>query len=114
MIGALEWLGDGGDPPLGDRQDAGGVGKQVQRPMGIGSARRDQKGTVWLLDIADGCANGHASPPAASLDRRDLAPAGELLAELPIDGQSVSDRIPSFARYLPRCQDLPSVCTAGA
>lgn len=78
---------------------------EIERPVGMFGSGRDKDCAVRVLDEADRGPDGVARKPAACLEQRDLAPSGELLADL-ISGAG--------QREAPRCQDLPSTPTAGA
>lgn len=90
--------------PLLDRYPARRVGAQVACPIGRVSRGGDEQRTIGLLGEADWRDDGPAAAAATRLEQRDLAPAGQLLAE----------RRLVYYRDAPRCQDLPSPVIAGA
>ena len=98
---ALEGLGDNVEGRPAQARVAGGVREQVARPVGVLAAGRDEQAPVRLLNEADGNLDLSSARPPPCLESKDLAPAGKLLCNV--------------VRYRLRpCQDLPSVCTAGA
>jgi len=101
MVGLVERVGVRGPRPITNRHAAAEVGLEVPGPVRVRRSGGDEEGPVRFLDIAHGDRHQQAGPPAARLEEGDRAPGGELSA----------DRI---VRQRLRCQDLPSVTTAGA
>jgi hypothetical protein len=99
-VDGVERLGDRRPGPIADGDRAARLGLEVAGPVGLGVAGRDEHAPVGFLDEADGDRDVPATDPAAGDDPGDLAPADELR--------------PDLVRQRPRCQDLPSVATAGA
>ena len=100
-LGAFEWFRDGLERLVRQARAAARLGEQVPGPGGVVAPGRDQQAPVRLLDVSDRDVDRSSARSSPRLQPDDLAPAGQLLAEL-------------VRQRPPRCQDLPSVWTEGA
>lgn len=91
----------------------GRIGHQVRRPRAIERPRRDEDGAVGLLDEPDRHRAGLAAAAATGPEPKESGINGEGVVErrraLGVAGWTALG-----ARQRLRCQDLPSVATAGA
>jgi hypothetical protein len=99
-LGTLQGLRDRGPRLVAEGDAKARLREQISRPRRVVSARGNQQAAIGFFDVADGDLDRAARETPARLDSGDLAPSGELLADL--------------VRQRPRCQLLPSVCTEGA
>lgn len=99
MVGALERLCDGREPPRTDLHLDFGVVSQVQRPQ-CALARGDQDRTIGLVDIADRDRSRKSAAPTTGRESGDRAREEQIAADV--------------VRQRARCQDLPSVWVDGA
>ena len=100
VFGLVERLRTGLPCALAEGHATARVRLEVARPGGFRRTGRNEQ-PLGLLDEPDGDRHRSAGLPSARLDERDRSPFGQLAA----------DRI---VRQRLRCQDLPSVATAGA
>ena len=101
MIVPVERLRVSLSGPLSDRDAAPRVRLEVARPVRVRRARRHEERAVRPLAETHGDGDGASGGPTARLDEGDRPPAREFAAD-------------GIVRQRPRCQDLPSVATAGA
>lgn len=99
MVGAVELLGDGSEPPLPDLHLDFGVLEQVEGPL-RSVAGRDEDGAIGFVDVADRDGSRESAAAAARRESGDLALEEEVAADV--------------VRQRARCQDLPSVWVDGA
>ena len=100
-LGPIQRLGNRIPGALADDQPTTRVHLKVAGPVGVGFAGRDEEGPIGLLVESDRNRDGAPARSTARLDPDDLAPLGELIADV-------------VRAQRPRCQDLPSVTTDGA
>jgi len=101
-IAVVEHLRVRGVRALADRDDTGRRCDQVQRPVGTGCGRRDENRAVIFGNEADRRLADQTRPATPCLDPGRAALCDQVVAEARVGRQRV------------RCQDLPSVATAGA
>lgn len=99
MIGAVERLGDRGEPSFTDLDLDLGVGEEVQRPLRV-VARGDEDGAIGFVDVADRDRSWKPAAPTACRESGDLSLEEQVAADV--------------VRQRARCQDLPSVWVDGA
>jgi hypothetical protein len=101
VVGGLQWLGDGREPPLTDLYLRVRIGEQVQRPL-CAIAGSDQDRSIRLIEVTDRDRSELPRSPPPRRQSGDLAPEEEVVADVVVRRQRA------------RCQDLPSVWVDGA